>query len=274
MDMFVAARRGDATALRSVLDTGADVTALDGAGWSALHRAAMATGEAPVAATETLAVLLAHGAPVEQLSRDGRTALYLAAEFSATPEPVALLLAHGADPDVRDSHGNHITVNAAEEVIGLIEVAMGGGPARTPVPGSTKASTTDPQPTGSWSRSDWRGAKKRIARVFAELNTDGFIALPGTGTTQSDAFSDCRDEFHARGADLDALVGFCFTTRQDTRRARATGQLHLAFWGAPEGTAAEMERAGTRVVAAFRRAGFTVLWDGSGDSRPCVDLTR
>ncbi|WP_329024920.1 ankyrin repeat domain-containing protein [Streptomyces sp. NBC_00690] len=273
--MFAAARRGDATALRSALDTGADVTALDGAGWSALHWAAMATGEDPFAATETLAVLLAHGAPVEQPSRDGRTALYLAAEFSSAPEPVALLLAHGADPDVRDGHGNHITVNAAaEEVIGLIEVAMGGGPARTPVPGSAEASTTDPQPTGSWSKSDWRGAKKRIARVFAELNTDGFIALAGTGTTQSDAFSDCRDEFHARGADLDALVGFCFTTRQDTRRARATGQLHLAFWGAPEGTAAEMERAGTRVVAAFRRAGFAVLWDGSGASRPCIDLTR
>ncbi|MEU5400029.1 hypothetical protein ABZ348_12150 [Streptomyces sp. NPDC005963] len=117
-------------------------------------------------------------------------------------------------------------------------------------------------------------AKKRVAAVFAELNAAGFVALASTGTTQSDGFSDCRDDFHSRGGDLDALVGFCFTTRKDTRRARASGQLHLAFWGAPEGSAPQMERAGAQVVAAFRRAGFTVVWDGTGDSRPCVDLTR
>lgn len=72
---------------------------------------------------------------------------------------------------------------------------------------------------------------------------------------------------------LDGLVGFCYYTRQDAERARETGHLLLAFWGAPDGSTRRTEHAGELVVRAFRGAGFAVDRNGAADSRPSVGLT-
>ncbi|MFD9605456.1 MULTISPECIES: DUF6891 domain-containing protein [unclassified Streptomyces] len=105
------------------------------------------------------------------------------------------------------------------------------------------------------------------------MNTAGFVALAGVGTTQSDGFDDCTEAAHARGGSLAGLVGFCYYTRQDAERARDTGRLTLAFRGAPDGSTRTMEHAGGIVVRAFRAAGFHVDRNGTGDSRPSVALT-
>ncbi|GAA2434453.1 hypothetical protein GCM10010433_38970 [Streptomyces pulveraceus] len=268
MDVFEAAHRGDATAVRAALDAGFDVTAVDAYGWSPLHRAAMGAEADPARAAAVLAALLDAGAPVEQPGGDGRTALYLAAEFSQSPEAVELLIARGADPDVTDGHGNHVTVNAwVSEVAALLAAAAGIAP---PAPAEA---VPVPVPERRLSRAEWRAAEKRIGAVLDGLDAAGFVALAGAGTTQSDGFDDCSEAAGARAGGPDGLVGFCYYTRQDAARARRTGHLLLAFWGAPDGSTRAMERAGGLVVGAFREAGFRVRWNGTGDSRPSVDLT-
>ncbi|WP_406014271.1 ankyrin repeat domain-containing protein [Streptomyces sp. NBC_00984] len=266
MDVFEAARDGDLAAVRAALDAGFDVAAVDEQGWSLLHRAATGAEADPARAAAVLAALLDAGAPVEHSGGDGRTALYLAAEFSQSPEAVELLIARGADPDITDGHGNHVTVNAwAPEVAALLAAAAGVGPPAPDEPG--------PAPERKLSRAEWRAAKKRIGEVLAGLDAAGFVALADTGTTQSDGFDDCSEAAGERGRGPDGLVGFCYYTRQDAARARKTGHLLLAFWGAPDGSTRKMEHAGELVVRAFRGAGFPVDWNGAGDSRPSVDLT-
>ncbi|MFJ2266713.1 ankyrin repeat domain-containing protein [Streptomyces sp. NPDC087849] len=267
MDVFEAARAGDAAALRAALAAGADVTATGEYGWTALHLAAMGAEADPVRAAAALAVLIDAGAPVEQRGPDGRTALYLAAEFSPAPEAVELLLARGADPDVTEDHGVHVTVNArVPEVAALLAAAAGIEP---PAP----AGVTTTASGRKLSRAEWRDAEKRVGRVLDGLDAAGFVALADAGTTQSDGFDDCSEAARTRGGGPARLVGFCFYTRQDAARARATGRLSLAFWGAPDGSTRAMEHAGGLVVRAFREAGFPVEWDGAGDSRPSLALT-
>jgi hypothetical protein len=74
------------------------------------------------------------------------------------------------------------------------------------------------------------------------------------------------------GRDAAGLHGFCYYTRQDTKRAKRTGRLPLAFWAAPEGGPGDMERVGELIVRDFRDHGFIVNWNGSGNSRPIVDM--
>ncbi|MGW0959157.1 ankyrin repeat domain-containing protein [Streptomyces gelaticus] len=267
MDAFEAARDGDLAAVRAALDAGFDAAAVDEYGWSLLHRAAMGAEADPARAAAVLAALLDAGAPVEHPGGDGRTALYLAAEFSRSPEAVELLIARGADPDVTDGHGNHVTVNAwVPEVAALLAAAAGvepSAPAEEPSVVERKLS-----------RAQWRAARKRIGEVLDGLDAAGFVALADAGTTQSDGFDDCSEAARERGHHgPDGLVGFCYYTRQDSERARQTGHLLLAFWGAPDGSTRRTEHAGELVVRAFRGAGFAVDWNGAADSRPSVGLT-
>ncbi|MFF2846379.1 DUF6891 domain-containing protein [Streptomyces sp. NPDC058001] len=266
-NVFEAARTGDLVGLRAALAAGADAAATDAQGWAPLHLAAAGAQTDPAAATAVLAELLDAGALVEQPGGDGRTALYLAAEFSPTTQPVELLLARGANPDITDGHGNHITVNAwTPEVTALLTAAAGRGPGALAA-GSTPESSP---PERKLSLREWRAAKQRINDVFDQLTSAGFVALAGAGSTQSDGFDDCHEAASTRG---DGLVGFCYYTRQDAKHARETGQLSLAFWGAPDGSTPRMEHAGELVVRAFRAAGFGVDWDGTATLRPAIDLT-
>ncbi len=93
LTIIEAARRGDAEAVRSLLDRGADVNAAQGDGMSALHGAAE-RGHAEVAD-----VLLAASADVEAKTRIGSyTPLHVASRGGHAPVVVRLLEA-GADPD-------------------------------------------------------------------------------------------------------------------------------------------------------------------------------
>ncbi|MCX4847011.1 ankyrin repeat domain-containing protein [Streptomyces sp. NBC_00893] len=265
MDVSEAAHNGDLAAVRAALEAGFDAAAVDEQGWSPLHRAAMGAEADPVRAAAVLAALLDAGAPVEHPGGDGRTALYLAAEFSQSPEAVELLIARGADPDITDGHGNHITVNAwVPEVAALLAAAAGTEP--------PPLDEAPPAPDRKLSPARWRAARKRIGKVLDGLHAAGFVALADAGTTQSDGFDDCSEAAEGRDSGPDGLVGFCYYTGQDAERARATGRLSLAFWGAPDGSTRKTEQAGELVVGAFREAGFRVDWNGRADSRPSVDL--
>ncbi|MEQ1752459.1 MAG: ankyrin repeat domain-containing protein [Prosthecobacter sp.] len=208
-------------------------------------------------------ILLKAGSPVDATSNDSRTALYLAAEFSPTVEPLRLLIQAGATADVCNAHGNHIVTNAMREEVQKFLSVLTGHPLPAPRVEIADVKLNAPE---------WRKAKLRIDEVFDALSRSGLVVLQDAGTTQEDGFSDCAEEFQARGGFVAGLLGFCFYTRQDLSRAKRTSQLLLAFWGAPDGAPDSMLRVGQQVVAAFRENGFAVDWNGSSSMRPTVHL--
>ena len=89
-----------AKTVTALLAKGALVNAVDGAGKTPLHYFAAyrddKCSESVKDVTASLAVLLDHGAAIDQLSRDGESALYMAVE-RGTKESVLLLLGRGAN---------------------------------------------------------------------------------------------------------------------------------------------------------------------------------
>ncbi|WPH17911.1 ankyrin repeat domain-containing protein [Variovorax paradoxus] len=263
--IFDAARNADVDTVRACIEAGADLAALNKQGFTALQCAAMGADESEVEANlAVLQLLLDAGSPLEYAGADGRTALYLAAEFAPGTEAVQLLIDAGANADVSDSHGNHVTENAMMEEVAELLARVSGHAVPAPPP-------PEPEPV-KMSAAQWRAAEARIAEVFAALTQAGLVALQDAGETQSDGFSDCSDAFRERGGSKAGVHGFCFYTRQDLNRAKRTSQLSLAFWGAPEGGDADMQRVGELVVGQFRGAGFEVRWNGAASMRPEVDL--
>jgi hypothetical protein len=252
-DIFEAARSGELDAVKSWLQQGADLAARNKYGFTALHCAVMgcdAAGER--AALAVIELLLKAGSSVEEMSSDGRTPLFLAAEFSSTVEPLKMLIQAGAKADVRDSHGNHIVTNALTKEAQEFLATVTGHPIELPRPKSVKMTSAE-----------WRSAKIQIDNIFEELSMAGLVTLQDAGLTQEDGFSDCSERFRILGGSHAGLWGFCFYTRQDLNRAKRTSQLTLAIWGAPDGNPEAMLRAGQLVEERFRKAGFTVVWDGS-----------
>lgn len=104
-----AARHGWLADVKQFLAAGADVTAADGQGVTALHEAALrGPGEA-----EVVDVLLAAGAPVNAKSRDEMTPLHSAAD-SGNGAALAALLEAGADLESSDIFARTALIRAAE----------------------------------------------------------------------------------------------------------------------------------------------------------------
>lgn len=262
-DIFDAARGGDVERVRACLAAGADPTAVNAYGFTALQSAAMGANDTEVAANvAVLQLLIEAGSPLE-FKREGRTALYLAAEFAPSTDAVQLLIDAGAEADICDAHGNHITVNAMMPEVQELLSALTGVALVEPEP--------EPEPV-KLSAAQWRAAQTRLDAFFALLTQAGLVALQDAGTTQSDGFSDCSEIFHERGGAAAGLHGFCFYTRQDRNRAKREGRLDLAFWGAPEGADADMLRVGELIVRTAESAGLPVMWNGSSARRPTLLL--
>jgi bifunctional non-homologous end joining protein LigD len=262
-----AAREGDVETVRQCLEGGADPAAANEYGFTALHCAAMGANSAAAdRIIDVMKLLVDAGTPVEAIGGGGRTALYLAAEFSPSVAPVQFLLDAGANPHVTDQHGNTIVENAmTPEVQQLLSRVTGITVPEPPPPEPAVVKLTAKQ---------WRAVKTRIDAVFDALSAQGLVALQDAGYTQEDGFSDCSEEYRDRGGQTAGVHGFCFYTRQDLLRAKRTSHLSLAFWGAPEGADRDMTRVGELIVKAFRDAGFSVEWNGSPAVRPTVYLAE
>lgn len=263
--IFDAAREGDIATVRACLAAGADPAAINAYGFTALQTAAMGSNTTPVERNlAVLRALLDAGSPLEYAGKDGRTALYLAAEFAPTTDAVQLLIDAGAKADIRDGHGNHILVNAmTDEVIELLSRVTGKPIPEPPPP--------EPEPV-KMTPAQWRAARLRIDAVFVALRQAGVVALHDAGYTQSDGFSDASEAFIDGGGAAAGLHGVCFYTRQDLNAAKRSSRLSLAFWGAPEGADADMLRVGGLIVGVFRDAGFELRWNETASRRPELDL--
>lgn len=264
MDMFEAARKGNLEGVNACLEAGADPAGVNDYGFTALHCAAAGLNSADESQVmEVMQLLLDKGCPLELASSDGRTALYLAAEFALGTAGVQLLLDAGAKADIFSAHGIHIVVNAmVPEVQALLSKTTG-----YPVPPPRIE-----RPSVKLSASDWRAFKSRLDEVFSELEGSGLVAMQDVGTTQEDGFSDCAELYTERGGNAAGMHGFCFYSRQDLNRAKRSSHLPLSFWGAPEGANEDMRRVGELIVGSLRKAGFIVDWNGSGAQRPVLYL--
>ena len=110
--LLEAARRGDAEAVRTLLEGGADVNAAQGDGMTALH----VTAE--VGSVEVARVLIEAGANVEAQTRiGGYTPLHVAAAAAST-DLVRALLDAGADPAAVTSTGGVTPLHLAAKALG------------------------------------------------------------------------------------------------------------------------------------------------------------
>ena len=264
VDIFEAARKGDVATVKHCIAAGININAKNDYHFTALHCAIMGANTANEEnIIEIIQALINAGSHLEQMGGGGRTALYLAAEFSKSVAPVQTLLNAGAQANVYDEHGNHIVINAMNKnVQSLLSQITGVAvpPLKIEIPAIKMTSA------------QWSAAKRRIDTVFDALTQAGLVTMHNAGTTQEDGFSDCAEEFRARGGVQANLQGFCFYSRQDLNCAKRTSQLPLSFWGSPEGAPKDMERVGKQIVDTFKNAGFRVDWNGTGNMRPTIYL--
>lgn len=122
--LCAAARRGDASEVRRLLDGGAAVNGRDQNGWSALHRACF-KGRSEVAR-----VLLEEGVDVNGEDDDGYTALHCAVE-AGHGDVVELLVKKGADVNARTGKGvAAVEIADAIHYTGIARTLVCGGAAR------------------------------------------------------------------------------------------------------------------------------------------------
>lgn len=262
-DLFAAACAANAPATAAFLAADADVHAVDAFGFTAPERAASSLDRAPMEnVLATLRLLIDAGSPLEHIGAGGRTALYLAAEFSPDgPEAVQLLVDAGARPDVCDAHGNHIVENAwSPRVKALLAVLTGRA---TPEVIVRKLDQ-------KMSATAWKLARTRIDAAFEALKAAGIVTAHAQGDTQDDGHDDTHERFVERGGTAAGLKGFCFYSGDDMKRAKRTSDLSIGFWGPPDSAA--MERIGQAIVDAFASVGLPAEWDGTERMRPSIDL--
>lgn len=92
---------GDLAGMMSFKDLPARIHARDDEGWTALHWAAL-YGHA-----ECAGFLIAHGAPLDAVSKKNETPLMIAAE-SRQKSAFAVLLSAGADADIKRANGDAV----------------------------------------------------------------------------------------------------------------------------------------------------------------------
>ena len=257
LDIFDAARASDVKTVRAHIEKGCDLKAKNEYGFTALHCAAMGANNADFD-PEVIKILLKAGSPLDETSKDGRTALFLASEFAIEVDAVKILLDAGADPKASTGPGNILLNALSRKVQEFLAKAMG-----VPVPKKEK-----PLQKRRLSLTEWKEVKGRLDFVFAQLKELGLIAEQAVGNDQDDAFSICGHIFNEEGK---KSKGFCFYSKQDQTRAKSFGQLALGF-GAASGEAADSIKIGKMIITILKKENFEVVWNETIEQRPVVIL--
>ncbi|KAA5538653.1 ankyrin repeat domain-containing protein [Roseiconus nitratireducens] len=265
--LHAAAQQADVDTLRRLLDEGADVNGKDDNGFTPLQRAATAGSEIEdhQRVVDAIELLIASGANLDDTIPGGRTALYLAIEFSQTVHPVQALLDAGASLEFEGRLDEYLIENANCDETQQLLMKLTGRPAPIVLP--------DP-PSARLRKKDWAKAQVVLDQLFERLNTLGIVAEQKCGTTQEDAWSDCAEIFQERKDRGEQLTGICFYTEQDQKRAVRYAQLNLGIWGADEGGYRETVAVGNQVKEAAESLDLPVHWNGQSEYRPMLLLNR
>lgn len=265
MKLFDAAREANFIAIQQCLAAGAGVHDINEYGFTALHAAAMALNNYEAEQViPCLQLLINAGADINAKATDGRSVLYLAAEFAQDKASIEFLVAQGAEANVYDRHGNHIVINACADDVQEYLAAITGF--EIPEPETVIADR-------KLSAAEWKKIKTHLDVAFKELQMQKIIALQDAGETQADGFADCAEIYHRQGGTTSDIEGFCFYTRQDQNRAKRTSKLPLAFIATDE----KMENnllIAKRIRRVFEEHGFIVLWNEDAQTRPEIYLIR
>ena len=110
----------------------------------------------------------------------------------------------------------------------------------------------------------------KLDEAFAQLRSDGIIALQNAGFTQSEGFQECCDEYERLGGEASGVRGFCFYTFQDLERGVCGFGIDFGF-GAADGETDPTIAVGQAIVGALSEQGFEVNWDATIDRRPRLE---
>src|SRR3712207_278933 len=116
MDLFKAIEKNNLDRVVASLTQSIDLSKKNAYGFTALHNAIMGDTSGN-SYFDIVKLLVAAGADVNQLSNDGRSPIFLAAEFCTDIELIKYLLAQGADPKIHDAFKHNIVENAWSEDI-------------------------------------------------------------------------------------------------------------------------------------------------------------
>lgn len=261
--LLEAVATGNSMLAAQAIANGADLSQLDPHGFAPLQRLVTNENISSSATCQLIELLVDHGADPNAISKDGRSVIFLAAEFQQRKAAVETLLKAGADPSVTNSYGTHITENARAKVVRkLLESATGKRVVQT------KTASKNEQQLSS---SQWASGRRRISRVFAKLEAKRILCLHQAGASQDEGLDECSEQIQERGGiEGSGIIGCCFYTRQDQLRCKDQGFLRLAFWAAPSGKDKDMLRVGQIIVDGCRESGFDVEWEGTADNRPVI----
>lgn len=261
-NLHLAAEQADIKQIAACLEAGDDPNQLNPYGFNSLQLVATSEVSSADRVVQAMKLLVEAGVELEMASRDGRTALYLAAEFCTSTKPIEYLLKCGADPKAYDGGATIVQNSRLKKVQQLLSKVL-------------KQSMRVKEPKLKERRlptAEWRVVRKRLKLAFESLNQLGLVAIQGVGQNQDEGSEVCAQEFLDRGGRKAGLTGICFSSNSDESHARKTGQLYLGFWGAPSGAVKDTIRIGKLVVAEMQKQGLVVKWDGSASERPLVLL--
>lgn len=267
--LFEAIKNGDVERVKALTENSdTDVNVYNERGFTPLQTACFRSNSLDAdTAMQIIKLLVEAGAllnvPSKEADGYGRTAVFLAAEFSPDIQPIKYLIEQGADPSIHKEGFPNIVDNAMEEDVQqyLSEITGFAIPA-----------TEDETEHVPLTKRQWKKAQNDLKKVFQSLNEANIVALQKAGYTQQDGFQDCVEICQEKIDNNQTVAGICFYTEQDMERALDTGLLSLDFWGYPEGSDEDTIAVGRLITEIFEQHSFTVNWDGSADLRPEVVL--
>lgn len=106
----------------------------------------------------------------------------------------------------------------------------------------------------------------KLDLAFEELDQQDIITLHMAGYTMSDGESDAGERYHELKEEGRQMKGYCFYHGQDVEGAIEGVGLYLAF-ADDISDPAQVIAVGEQIVAAMTKQGFTVIWDGTGQTR-------
>ncbi|GMI79034.1 hypothetical protein HRI_001572700 [Hibiscus trionum] len=134
-NLCLAARKGEARTIESLIENGAAIDGSDQHGWTALHRAAFK------GRTDAVRMLIDKGIDIHSKDEDGYTALHCAVE-SGHAEAVELLVKKGADVEATTNKGvTALQIADSLNYVGISRILIGGGNGKSGKEVETKAAS-------------------------------------------------------------------------------------------------------------------------------------